>query len=490
MIDSQTSTTTLIVPPLPTTCYSPEYLEKNTLLVSIHGRIIRTPTVEVKQNPKPIASAFAQYRDTNRVDTGTTTDNFTRRAVCAFQFRLGHRAPDLYGRLEKFCDIVAIGRAVLANGTVCHSAVVRRTGYSRIGDSDFEVFESLTPHVTGLSTKNRDDVHFEFIQTWMQMQTEVYSNVDLLYSDLVTPDTVLEEWRGRDHFDVLADVQQSCGTVKARRTARQKFVAENHRRLEQMWRAAHEPSRKRSLIEVSDPSIVDFHCLAIPPSQMMFRYVDLTDNLVKEFSGRDWLRQWHQTHSIVFAGDAGLGKTPVAIAYGSCVSQLFKHVTGPRFYKICQAEQLPRDTMAPGVVILFDEWRPSLPRGHNPPHTIDELKVLLDAEHGGGITGKGANGRSTGAIEFAAGQPRLITTNASTPDAFLRHLPANIFTAGALTPSIIANLCTDTRAILKRIAWFDVRERLIPAESSEQYRSVRGRASTEAFDCMFAAVVP
>ena len=49
------------------------------------------------------------------------------------------------------------------------------------------------------------------------------------------------------------------------------------------------------------------------------------------------------------------------------------------FYKVSQVEQLPREDMSPRAPIVLDEFRPNLPRGHNPAHTVDELKIILKA---------------------------------------------------------------------------------------------------------------
>ena len=117
------------------------------------------------------------------------------------------------------------------------------------------------------------------------------------------------------------------------------------------------------------------------------------------------------------------------------------------FYKVSQVEQLPREDMNPSAPIVLDEFRPNLPRGHNPAHTIDELKIIFDAENGGGITGKGANGRNTGAIEFAAGQPRIVTSNATDPNDFVAALPPNLFDVDQVGISCVH---PDGRAILKR----------------------------------------
>ena len=45
-------------------------------------------------------------------------------------------------------------------------------------------------------------------------------------------------------------------------------------------------------------------------------------------------------------------------------------------YMVSATEALPRDDLRTGVPTLFDEFNPTLPRGCNPPHTIDKIKIL------------------------------------------------------------------------------------------------------------------
>ena len=88
---------------------------------------------------------------------------------------------------------------------------------------------------------------------------------------------------------------------------------------------------------------------------------------------------------------------------------------------ISATEALPRDDLKTGVPILFDECNPMLPRGCNPPHTIDEIKILTDAEVGGTIHCKSANSKTTGALHFERFVPRLVTCNAAAPGAPQLH---------------------------------------------------------------------
>ena len=83
--------------------------------------------------------------------------------------------------------------------------------------------------------------------------------------------------------------------------------------------------------------------------------------------------------------------------------------------------------MASGIPIILGGLSPNLPRGRNPAHTIDELKIMLDVENGGAISGKGSYGRTTGTIEFAAQQPRVATSNATDPHEFVAALPPSFF---------------------------------------------------------------
>ena len=184
-------------------------------------------------------------------------------------------------------------------------------------------------------------------------------------------------------------------------------------------------------------------------------------------------------------GNAGLGKTLAAMSIAACVAQLYVPERGsaPHFHKASQVEQLPRDGLATCVLVILDELSPNLTRGHSPKHTVDELRIILDAENGGGITGKGASGKSIGVIEFAAGQPRAIASNGRDPHELMEELPRSLL---SVSPAAVAALSPNARAIIKRLRFYHATSNILSAEAVSNHHMVAVQSAAERFDRIFA----
>ena len=155
------------------------------------------------------------------------------------------------------------------------------------------------------------------------------------------------------------------------------------------------------------------------------------------------------------------------------------------FYKISATEVLPRDDLRTGIPIILDEFMPMLPRGCNPPHTIDEMKILTDVEQGGSIHGKGSNSKTTGVIHFEKHVPRIITCNAATPHEFIDIIPRDIYT---MTNDERKSLSNNALAILKRCAFFDVQHSLIPDAVKASYKAASSNETVERFEEIFGGL--
>ena len=137
---------------------------------------------------------------------------------------------------------------------------------------------------------------------------------------------------------------------------------------------------------------------------------------------------------------------------------------------------MPRDDLKTGIPIILDEFMPMLPRGRNPPHTIDEMRILTDVEQGGSIHGKGSNSRTTGGSSRATRPP---------PHEFMNIIPRDIYT---MTNEERKNLSNNTLAILKRCAFFDVQQSLIPDAVKVSYKAASSNETVERFDEIFAGL--
>ena len=266
---------------------------------------------------------------------------------------------------------------------------------------------------------------------------------------------------------------------------REAYISENHVQLVRMWKGMTAETQSKPYICVSDPCILSFHDMVPPPSQLIFRYIDVTGDCgIMQFSGRDWIMSEHRKKTAIFHGGAGCGKSPVAKAYAAAVAQLYPTKNEEQyFYMISATEALPRDDLKTGIPILFDEFNPTLPRGCNPPHTIDEIKILTDVEEGGTIHGKGSNTKTTGALHFDKFVPRLITCNASSPHAFHPLIPLNIWD---MTNDDRKTLCNDALAILKRCAFCHVQADMVPSSVKVAYKKAHNAEALDRFGEIFS----
>ena len=191
------------------------------------------------------------------VDADPASEAFKRRSVGIVQFMHGHMCQELFDFLSGFCDMVAVGRCRDVNGVECFSAVLRRTGFTRIPDEQFGVVQCFAPRVQGLRSLHAHELNYEFFHSWSRAQVDVMSNFVIMSSNVINADVILAEWHGRELFHVLADIQKCKSTVKADRDERQRYVADHAARLEQMWKAMTTPNRKRSHVETGDETIPD-----------------------------------------------------------------------------------------------------------------------------------------------------------------------------------------------------------------------------------------
>lgn len=455
------------------------------MVTSIHGYIVKSIDTMRLANDNIDVSDFMKFRNSYGIEQAENFETFSRRSLVMMTFTHGEHSDQLFNELQSSCDLVAVGRAFSQEGAVVFTAVARRTASRIVIDTaHYGITTCVAPKLNGLR-ESKSNAIFKFIEAWAKAQRNIIANFIIHVETNYNADTVMYEWKQCNHYHILDDISECKRTPKRLRSERHTYIAENSTLLERMWKAMNEEPPQKKYISISDPSVPSIQILTPPPSAQVFKYVDLMDNMVKEFSGRDWLRSWHHNKTLVFYGGAGCAKTPTAMAYASCVAQLYQRTDGsePRFYKVSQVENLPRDDLLKGTPIVFDEFRPNLPRGHNPRHTIDELKIIFDAEVGNTITGKGSNSRTTGAIDFSAGMPRIVTTNAQDTHDFIDAIPSNVLT---MSPNEIAHLSDDARALLKRLAFMHVQTPLLPQEEIARFHGTAHHETTERFDAIFS----
>ena len=128
---------------------------------------------------------------------------------------------------------------------------------------------------------------FSAIGAWAKAQDELKTNFIMYEEKEPDADAIMTEWQGRSMYQILEDIH-ICKSAKPQ-SPRQKFVADNAGMLERMFRSLGDTPLKRPYFVADDPTIPLFLDLSPPPSQTLFKYVDLDLNEIKEFSGKEWI---------------------------------------------------------------------------------------------------------------------------------------------------------------------------------------------------------
>jgi hypothetical protein len=193
------------------------------------------------------------------------------------------------------------------------------------------------------------------------------------------------------------------------------------------------------------------------------------------FTVEDWLaRGFYRTHTLVLHGDAGLGKTPLAMTLlAEVASQLQQGCNWPPYYiKVGTVESL-RDASMNGsmkskVPILFDDLSPDRACGTRTGMPIEVLKLILEVSQSTSVHARFKD------LVFASDQPRIFTANAATPHEWHRSLPPNVFD---MSDNDRAGLDFNIKAAFKRCCFAFVGHAIVPAEAREQHQQARRSGS-------------
>ena len=120
-----------------------------------------------------------------------------------------------------------------------------------------------------------------------------------------------------------------------------------------------------------------------------------------------------------------------------------------------------------GTPILFDELNPGEHRGTRPPHTIEDMKVMLDVPLGGTLNAR------QGDLHFEPNMPRVFTCNAHDPHTFFPPLPTGVWEMSDHTRE---HLSADIKAVFKRCVFCKIDQSVVPPAVRDAYAVERRRA--------------
>jgi hypothetical protein len=205
------------------------------------------------------------------------------------------------------------------------------------------------------------------------------------------------------------------------------------------------------------------------------RTFNVIDGSMIAFPVEEWLsRGFYRTHTLVLHGDAGLGKTPLAMTLlGEVASQLQQGCNWPAYYiKVGTVESL-RDAAASGtmkskVPILFDDLSPDRACGTRTGMPVEMLKMILEVSQSTSVHARFKD------LVFASDQPRIFTANAATPHEWHRSLPQGVF---EMPDATRAALDFNIKAAFKRCCFAFVGHAVVPMEAREQHQQARRAGS-------------
>jgi hypothetical protein len=169
-------------------------------------------------------------------------------------------------------------------------------------------------------------------------------------------------------------------------------------------------------------------------------------------------------------GDAGLGKTPLAMTLLAEVASLLKlSCNWPSYFiKVGTVESLRgaaiNGSMKGKIPILFDDLSPDMACGTRAGMPIESLKLILEVSQSTSIHARFKD------LVLAADQPRIFTVNAATPQAWHRALPAEPFNCSDASRMA---LDFNVKAAFKRCCFAFVGHSLVPQAARHYHQQSR-----------------
>ena len=332
--------------------------------------------------------------------------------------------------------------------------------------------------------KNSTDISYLFVQAWFQAQRAIITNFRLTIVKGYDEETIMTEWEGRTKYEIHADILVSKNTHKARRKEREAFIANNHVQLLAMWSALGDAT-PAVLMTVNDSNILNIKEFGTPASEMKFRYINIHNGNIDQFSAKDWILGMHMTYTAVIHGPPQLGKTPLAKSLASAVAPFYaEHQSGElKFLFVSTLDVIPRNMLKEGMPLVLDEFNPNARRGSRPAHNAEDIKIITDT-NGGTLNGRG--GSQGGDIHFPPRMARIITNNASNPKQFFNILPENLF--DGMSDEDRVNLSNEAKAVLKRCAFLHITESIIRQDHAEQRRELQRREVASRAEALYSGV--
>jgi hypothetical protein len=284
-------------------------------------------------------------------------------------------------------------------------------------------------------------------------------------------DDLIKAWSALTVDEMTLDILSAEDLIAMRRkhTSRDLYVAKMGRKVLQYVKDHR--TATETFVEFADrPDVLaleDFDCL----DAVQCKTFDVVTGELVQYPLASWFNDNHwRTHTLVLHGDAGLGKTPLAMTLLTMITNKLQsdRAWKPYYIKVGTVEGL-RDASSSNLMrslvpILFDDISPDRACGTRRGMPLDDVKLLCEVTQSSTVHARCKD------ISFATDQPRMFTSNALNPYDWHDGLPAGVFN---VTPAQRLSYSPNVKAAFKRIAFAFVPCSLVPAAVRTQHQQAR-----------------
>jgi hypothetical protein len=315
--------------------YTQDYIDRNTLLGSRHGVLIKVEPTTLRQPPPGVTvqQALQRYQDTHGLDTGARFQDILRREYIILGFGGDDdNAAALFKEMCQSCDVLMVG----TSGDGDRSLVARRVNYRSIDAAAFQLSNFGAVRV-GRRYGSKNDAFVELILAWGAAQREIRTSAVLLApSAEASHAEVMGSLQGLSEAEFLGRVVEAREAKRQKReTPQEAYIAHHHAMLLKQHRAIESAAsssssgtRQSGRIDISDPEIVEARHLRIRERKGWIFILDAAGLLTRaERTIYDYARSLHITHTLHLYGASGSCKSAAAISIAATICPLYGSTT-------------------------------------------------------------------------------------------------------------------------------------------------------------------
>jgi hypothetical protein len=152
----------------------------DSLVVSIHGSIVKATKLEEHENPTPSRTKMMQFRDTFGMDVRSTLEPLCRRPIVLITFKPWSAREAIVEQLQHTCSMIGVGITNLEGAAVCTVIAKRVNTRIRLALPDVEIVSVEAPSLKNDRVHN-GDAQYLLTEAWMHEQAVAWVNFMFLH---------------------------------------------------------------------------------------------------------------------------------------------------------------------------------------------------------------------------------------------------------------------------------------------------------------------